>query len=90
MLSAVVRLVLALETLLLCGEAGIPGARSFLPLGDSHPAQLGILLGLAVGGVELWKAVSCLFKRYRISPMAEQSEKRTLLTPVEDVIEHNL
>ena len=44
MLSAVVRIALALEILLVCIEGAMPASRGFLPLGGSHLAVLGALL----------------------------------------------
>lgn len=60
MLAASIQLTLALEILLVCFEGTIPAARKLLPLGQSHLAQLGLLLGLAVCGVEFAEALSHL------------------------------
>ena len=62
MLTAVVRIALALEILLVCLEGIFPVTHSILPLGHSSLAQLGLVLGLAVIIVEIWEAVSELFK----------------------------
>jgi hypothetical protein len=53
LLAACIQLTLALEILLVCCEGTIPVTRKLLPLGRSHLAQLGLLLGLAVCGVEI-------------------------------------
>jgi hypothetical protein len=58
LLAASIQLTLALEVLLVCCEGTIPAARKLLPLGRSHLAQLGLLLGLAVCGVEFTEALS--------------------------------
>jgi hypothetical protein len=52
LLAASIQLTLALEILLVCCEGTIPATRKLLPLGKTHLAQLGLLLGLAVFGVE--------------------------------------
>lgn len=57
MLSAVVRIALALEILLVCIEGVLPYSHDYLPLGSSHLAQLGLVLGLAVMIVEIWETM---------------------------------
>lgn len=54
MLLAVVRIALALETLLVCIEGVVPAARRILPLGGSHLAQLGLVLGVAIALADIW------------------------------------
>jgi hypothetical protein len=58
MLTEVVRIALSLEVLLVCVEGVVPAARAYLPLGASHLAQLGAVLGLAVTAVDLWQALA--------------------------------
>ncbi len=58
MLSAVVRIALALEILLVCTEGVLPPAHHYLPFGGSHFAQLGLVLGLAITFVDLWESLS--------------------------------
>jgi hypothetical protein len=55
-LTAVVRIALALEILLVCGEGVVPASHNFLPLGGSHLTQLGLVLGLAVMVVDIWQS----------------------------------
>ncbi len=43
MLTAVIRIALALEILLVCVEGVVPAAHDYLPLGRSHLAQLGLV-----------------------------------------------
>lgn len=50
---SLIRVVAALELLLVIIEALIPNTRRYLPLGGSHVAQLGVLFALLVFGVEL-------------------------------------
>ena len=60
MLAPIIQLTLALEIVLVCCEGTIPIASRYLPLGRSHLAQLGFLLGSAVGSMEIWDAISRL------------------------------
>ena len=53
----VVRVTLALEVLLICGEGGVPYLARCLPLGGSHLAQLGLCLGSAIAVVEIWEVI---------------------------------
>lgn len=55
MLTAVVRIALALEILLVCIEGSL--SHEYLPVGGSHLAQLGLVLGLATVIVEVWEAL---------------------------------
>jgi len=48
MLARFVGLALAVETLLVCLEGVIPACARFLPLGGTHLAQLGAVLGMAI------------------------------------------
>lgn len=57
MFTAAVRIALAFEILLVCVEGVLPVSRVCLPLGKSHLAQLGLMLGLAVTIVELWNSL---------------------------------
>jgi hypothetical protein len=54
--TAVVRVALALEILLICIEGVLPANHGSLPLGNSHLAQLGLVLGLAVVIAEIREA----------------------------------
>ena len=58
MLSAVVRIALALEILLVCIEGVVPSSHTYLPLGNSHLAQLGLVLGLAITIVDIWESLA--------------------------------
>ena len=58
MLAAVVRIALALEILLVCGEGVVPPSHGYLPLGGSHLAQLGLVLGLAITIVDIWETLA--------------------------------
>lgn len=60
MLSDVVQFTLALEILLVCGEGTIPALTKRLPLGGTHLAQLGLVLGLAVAVVDFWQSYAHL------------------------------
>jgi len=42
------------ELLFVCAEGIVPRLSRRLPLGGSHLTQLGFVLGLAVGMVEIW------------------------------------
>lgn len=53
MLDRFSTVALAAETLLVCLERTVLGCRLFLPLGGSHLAQLGLVLGLAVVAAHL-------------------------------------
>jgi hypothetical protein len=57
MLGRFVTLALAMESLLVCLEGAVPPCASFLPLGGSHLAQLGLVLGLAIAAEHLREAV---------------------------------
>ena len=52
MIGLFVKLALALEILLVCIEGVFMPSHAFLPLGGTHLAQLGLVLGLAVVIVE--------------------------------------
>ena len=60
MLAAIVQIALALEILLVCAEGAIPRAAFCLPLGGSHLAQIGLMLGSAVAVVGIWEAFTYL------------------------------
>lgn len=57
MLNRFVALALALESLLVCLEGTVPPCARFLPLGGSHLAQLGLVLGVAIAAEHLRQAV---------------------------------
>lgn len=57
MIARAVRIALALEMLLVCIGGALPLAASWLPLGGSHLSQVGLCLGLAVAGVELFESL---------------------------------
>jgi hypothetical protein len=56
-LTRLVGVALAIETLLVCAEGTIPALSHYLPIGGSHLAQLGLTLGLAVVADHLWIAM---------------------------------
>jgi hypothetical protein len=56
MLNRLITMALAMETLLVCVEGSIPASARYLPLGGSHLAQLGLVLGMAVVATHLWSA----------------------------------
>ena len=56
MMPIAIRIALALELLLICGEAVCRPLGAYLPLGGSHIAQVGVSLGLAVVIAEFWSA----------------------------------
>jgi hypothetical protein len=56
-LSRLIAIALATETLLDCIEGSIAASTRYLPIGGSHLAQLGFVLGLAVVVTHLWCAV---------------------------------
>jgi hypothetical protein len=57
MLNRLIAVALAFETLLVCVEGSIPASTRYLPLGGSHLAQLGLVLGVVVVVTHLWSAV---------------------------------
>ena len=57
MLARFVAVALAAETFLVCLEGTIPACARFLPLGGSHLAQLGFVLGMAVVATHLLSAM---------------------------------
>jgi len=63
MLTAVVRIALALEILLVCIEGVVPTTSSYLPLGGSHLAQLGLVLSLAITVVDIWENLAVVHSR---------------------------
>jgi hypothetical protein len=73
MLAVSIQLTLALEILLVCGEGAIPQLRRVLPLGRSHLAQLGLLLGLAVCCVEIADALAHLMSMVTASVKATRA-----------------
>jgi hypothetical protein len=57
MLSRLIAIALATETLLVCVEGVVAVSTRYLPIGGSHLAQLGFVLGLAVVVTHLWSSV---------------------------------
>jgi hypothetical protein len=57
-ISGFLNLLAALELLLLVVEAVSPRCKRFLPLGQSHIAQIGILLGGSMAVYEIVHAIS--------------------------------
>jgi hypothetical protein len=53
----VVRIALAFEILLICVEGAVPAFHSYLPLGGTHLAQLGLVLGSAIIVVDIWQSL---------------------------------
>ena len=56
-LARLVAVALAVETLLVCAEGAVPPLARYLPLGGSHLAQLGFVLGLAIVVAHLKEAL---------------------------------
>ncbi len=52
-LDMVTRMALALEIIFVCIEGVIPASKAVFPLGGTHLAQLGLVLGFAVAAVDL-------------------------------------
>ena len=63
LLSSVVGLALAIDLLLVCAEGVFVPQSQLLPLGGSNLAQLGFVLGLAIGLTEF---VSILMRLMRL------------------------
>ena len=58
MLGTIVKIALALEFILVCGEEALPATHTYLPLAGSHLAQFGLIVGLPIACLEVWEAVS--------------------------------
>ncbi len=56
MLARFTAVGLAVETFLICVEGTVPASARYLPLGGSHLAQLGFVLGLAIAVTHLKEA----------------------------------
>lgn len=76
---SIVRLAAAIDVLLIVLEASFPGTRWLLPLGGSHIAQLGIVLGLAFLLIECADAGYAALNRWRAktdsTPALHQSSR---------------
>jgi hypothetical protein len=55
MLPAVITIALSVDLLLVCLSGCIPYLSKLLPIGGSHLAQVGFLLGVSVALAHLWE-----------------------------------